>query len=85
MADTVLPRYKVDASGVGARFAPPPPSSTTPTPTKSSGNADAAPIASITKVMTATVFLENNPDLTQPVTIARSDVFRRPTSTPTTR
>ena len=37
-------------------------------------------IASITKVMTATVFLENNPDLTQPVTIARSDVFQASTT-----
>ena len=37
-------------------------------------------IASITKVMTATVFLEDNPDLTQPVTIARSDVFRASTT-----
>src|SRR4029077_16431656 len=33
-------------------------------------------IASITKVMTATVFLENNPDTTQPVVIAHSDVFQ---------
>jgi len=30
--------------------------------------------------MTATVFLENNPDLTQPVTIARSDVFQASTT-----
>ena len=37
-------------------------------------------IASITKVMTATVFLENNPDLSQPVTIARSDVLRASTT-----
>ena len=37
-------------------------------------------IASITKVMTATVFLEDNPDLTQPVTIVRSDVFRASTT-----
>ena len=37
-------------------------------------------IASITKVMTAAVFLEDNPDLTQPVTIARSDVFRASTT-----
>ena len=37
-------------------------------------------IASITKVMTATVFLEDNPDLTEPVTIARSDVFRASTT-----
>ncbi len=31
-------------------------------------------IASITKVMTATVFLENNPDLTQQVVVQRADV-----------
>ena len=37
-------------------------------------------IASITKVMTATVFLEDSPDLSQPVTIARSDVFRASTT-----
>jgi D-alanyl-D-alanine endopeptidase (penicillin-binding protein 7) len=37
-------------------------------------------IASITKVMTATVFLEDNPDLTQAVTIARSDVLRASTT-----
>jgi D-alanyl-D-alanine endopeptidase (penicillin-binding protein 7) len=37
-------------------------------------------IASITKVMTATVFLEDNPDLTQLVTIARSDVYRASTT-----
>ena len=37
-------------------------------------------IASITKVMTATVFLENNPDLSEMVTIARSDVFRASTT-----
>src|SRR5262249_30562953 len=37
-------------------------------------------IASITKVMTATVFLENNPDLSQPVAIERSDVFQASTT-----
>jgi len=31
-------------------------------------------------VMTATVFLENNPDLTQSVTVARSDVFQASTT-----
>ena len=69
MADTVLPRYKVDASGdlVPGRAAPRRPSSTTPKPTKCSGKRThraQRSIASITKVMTATVFLENNPDLT---------------------
>lgn len=33
-------------------------------------------IASITKVMTAAVFLEDSPDLTQSVTIDRADVYR---------
>ena len=37
-------------------------------------------IASITKVMTATVFLENAPDLLAPVTIERSDVLRASTT-----
>jgi serine-type D-Ala-D-Ala endopeptidase (penicillin-binding protein 7) len=37
-------------------------------------------IASITKVMTATVFLESNPDFSQPVTIARSDVLHASTT-----
>jgi len=37
-------------------------------------------IASITKVMTATVFLESNPDLSQPVTVQRSDVFQASTT-----
>jgi D-alanyl-D-alanine carboxypeptidase len=42
-------------------------------------------IASITKVMTATVFLEDNPDLTQPVTIVRSDVLHASTTPPRAR
>jgi len=37
-------------------------------------------IASITKMMTAVVFMEINPDLTQPVTMARSDVFQASTT-----
>ena len=37
-------------------------------------------IASITKVMTAMVVFENNPDFTQPVTIVRSDVYRASTT-----
>src|SRR5207249_7942143 len=41
---------------------------------------DQRSIASITKVMTATVFLENKPDLTQSVTVARSDVFQASTT-----
>jgi D-alanyl-D-alanine endopeptidase (penicillin-binding protein 7) len=37
-------------------------------------------IASITKVMTATVFLENDPDLTQEVVVTRPDVARASTT-----
>jgi D-alanyl-D-alanine endopeptidase (penicillin-binding protein 7) len=37
-------------------------------------------IASITKVMTAVVFLENNPDLTQQVLVTRPDVYRASTT-----
>jgi D-alanyl-D-alanine endopeptidase (penicillin-binding protein 7) len=39
-----------------------------------SNSTDKRSIASITKVMTAVVFLENDPDLTQEVVIQRSDV-----------
>jgi len=41
---------------------------------------DQRSIASITKVMTATVFLENNPDLSQQVVIQRADVYRASTT-----
>lgn len=41
---------------------------------------DKRPIASITKVMTAVVFLEDNPDLSQVVTIERSDVYAASTT-----
>jgi D-alanyl-D-alanine endopeptidase (penicillin-binding protein 7) len=37
-------------------------------------------IASITKVMTATVFLEGNPDISEPVTVSRADVTRASTT-----
>jgi serine-type D-Ala-D-Ala endopeptidase (penicillin-binding protein 7) len=37
-------------------------------------------IASITKVMTATVFLENNPDVTREVIVDRSDVYAASTT-----
>jgi D-alanyl-D-alanine endopeptidase (penicillin-binding protein 7) len=45
-----------------------------------SNSQDQRSIASITKVMTATVFLESDPDLTQPITIVRSDVFQASTT-----
>lgn len=38
------------------------------------------PIASITKVMTALVFLEDNPDLTRDITVERSDVYAASTT-----
>jgi D-alanyl-D-alanine endopeptidase (penicillin-binding protein 7) len=41
---------------------------------------DKRSIASITKVMTAIVFLESNPDLTQQVTVERGDVYAASTT-----
>jgi serine-type D-Ala-D-Ala endopeptidase (penicillin-binding protein 7) len=41
---------------------------------------DKRSIASITKVMTAIVFLETNPDLTQQITIERGDVYAASTT-----
>ena len=84
MADTALPRYKVDASGdlvpdvrAAAAIIYNPETSQVLWEENSQSQRS---IASITKVMTATVFLENNPDLTEPVTIARSDVFQASTT-----
>ncbi len=84
MADTVLPRFKVDASGdlvpdvraaAAIIFNP-----ETNQILWEENSQDQRSIASITKVMTATVYLETNPDLTQPVTVARSDVFQASTT-----
>ena len=84
MAETVLPRYKVDASGdlvpdvraaAAIVFNP-----ETNQILWEENSQDQRSIASITKVMTATVFLESNPDLSQPVTMARSDVFQASTT-----
>ena len=41
---------------------------------------DKRSIASITKVMTAVVFLEDNPDLNQEITVERSDVYAASTT-----
>lgn len=41
---------------------------------------DQRSIASITKVMTAAVFLEDNPDLTREVVVQRADVYRASTT-----
>ena len=79
-----LPRYKVDASGdlvpdlrAAAAIVYDPETNQV---LWEENSQDQRSIASITKVMTATVFLENNPDLTQPVTIARSDVYQASTT-----
>ena len=84
MAETVLPRYKVDGSGglvpdVRAAAAIIYDPDTNEILWEENAQMQRS-IASITKVMTATVFLENNPDLTQPVTIARTDVFQASTT-----
>ena len=84
IADTVLPRYKVDASGdlvpdVRAAAAIIYDPETNQVLWEENSQRQRS-IASITKVMTATVFLENDPALTQPVTIARSDVFQASTT-----
>ena len=83
-ADAMLPRYKVDASGdlvpdVRAAAAIIYDPGTNQVLWEENSQSQRS-IASITKVMTATVFLENNPDLTQPVTIGRSDVFQASTT-----
>jgi serine-type D-Ala-D-Ala endopeptidase (penicillin-binding protein 7) len=84
MADTVLPRYKVDASGdlvpdVRAAAAIIYNPETNQVLWEENSQSQRS-IASITKVMTATVFLEDNPDLGQAVTVARSDVFQASTT-----
>jgi D-alanyl-D-alanine endopeptidase (penicillin-binding protein 7) len=79
-----LPRYKVDASGdlvpdlrAAAAIVYDP--ETNQVLWEENSQIERS-IASITKVMTATVFLENDPDLSQPVTIARSDVYQASTT-----
>ncbi len=84
MADTVVPRYKVDAGGdlvpdvrAAAAIIYDP---DTDQVLWEENSQNQRSIASITKVMTATVFLETDPDPTQIVTIARSDVSRASTT-----
>ena len=79
-----LPRYKVDASGdlvpdlrAAAAIVYDPETNQI---LWEENSQEQRSIASITKVMTATVFLEDDPDLSQPVTIARSDVFQASTT-----
>ncbi len=84
MAETTLPRYKVDASGelvpdlrAAAAIIYDPETNQV---LWEENSQTPRSIASITKVMTATVFLENNPDLSMPVTVQRSDVFQASTT-----
>ncbi|MEP7304253.1 MAG: serine hydrolase [Acidobacteriota bacterium] len=80
----VLPRYKVDASGemvpdVRAAAAIIYNPETNEVLWEENSQSQRS-IASITKVMTATVFFENNPDTSQVVTIQKSDVFQASTT-----
>jgi D-alanyl-D-alanine endopeptidase (penicillin-binding protein 7) len=80
----VLPRYKVDASGdmvpdVRAAAAIVYDPETNEVLWEENSQSQRS-IASITKVMTATVFFENNPDTSQTVAIAKSDVFQASTT-----
>jgi D-alanyl-D-alanine endopeptidase (penicillin-binding protein 7) len=84
MAESILPRYKVDASGdlvpdVRAAAAIIYDPETNQILWEENSQSQRS-IASITKMMTATVFFEDNPDLTLPVTVAKSDVFRASTT-----
>jgi len=84
IADTALPRYKVDASGdlvpdVRAAAAIIYDPDTNQVLWEENSQSQRS-IASITKVMTATVFLESNPDVTEPVTITRGDVYQASTT-----
>ncbi len=84
MAATALPRYKVDAGGelvpdVRAAAAIIYNPETNEILWEENSQSQRS-IASITKVMTATVFLENNPDASRLVVIDRSDVFHASTT-----
>jgi len=84
MAEGIVPRYKVDSSGdlvpdirAAAAIIYNPETNEVLWEENSQSQRS---IASITKVMTAVAFLENNPDLTQPITVIRGDVFRASTT-----
>jgi D-alanyl-D-alanine endopeptidase (penicillin-binding protein 7) len=84
MADTVVPRYKVDASGdlvpdVRAAAAIILDASTGEVLWEENSLSQRS-IASITKVMTALVVIEGDPDLTEQVRIVRGDVYRASTT-----
>jgi D-alanyl-D-alanine endopeptidase (penicillin-binding protein 7) len=84
MADAALPRYKVDGSGAlvpdfraaaGIIYD----AETGEVLWEENGDLQRS-IASITKVMTAIVFLECNTDLTEQVLVTRADVYRASTT-----
>jgi serine-type D-Ala-D-Ala endopeptidase (penicillin-binding protein 7) len=84
LQEAMTPRYKTDATGqvvpdvraaAAIIFNP-----VTGQVLYEENSQDKRSIASITKVMTALVFLEDNPDLTQEVTMERSDVFAASTT-----
>jgi D-alanyl-D-alanine endopeptidase (penicillin-binding protein 7) len=84
IAATPLPRYKMDASGdlvpdvrAAAAIIYDP---VTGKVLWEENSQDQRSIASITKMMTAVVFMETNPDLSQDVVIQRSDVFQASTT-----
>ena len=84
MADTVVPRYKVDAGGnlvpdlrAAAAIIYDPETNEV---LWEENSASERSIASITKVMTAAVVFENNPDLSHVVAIKGSDVARASTT-----
>jgi D-alanyl-D-alanine endopeptidase (penicillin-binding protein 7) len=84
IADTVVPRYKVDASGdlvpdlrAAAAIIYDPETNQVLWEENSQSQRS---IASITKVMTAAVVFESNPDLDKVVTVIRSDVSRASTT-----
>lgn len=84
LAEAVVPRYKVDASGdlvpdlrAAAAIVYNP---ITKEVLWEEHSQEQRSIASITKVMTATVFLENDPDLSEVVTVSRTDTFRASTT-----
>jgi D-alanyl-D-alanine endopeptidase (penicillin-binding protein 7) len=84
LLEAMTPRYKTDASGAvvpdvraaaAIIFSP-----VTGQILYEENSQDKRSIASITKVMTALVYLEDNPDLTADVTVERSDVFAASTT-----
>jgi D-alanyl-D-alanine endopeptidase (penicillin-binding protein 7) len=84
LQEAMTPRYKTDASGAvvpdvraaaAIIFSP-----VTGQILYEENSQDKRSIASITKVMTALVYLEDNPDLTADVSVERSDVYAASTT-----